>query len=72
MTSFQRLLRGLQVLNRYSGVTDVVMFGPTGVSNEAIAIPVPATYKLDTRDIETLLKLDWQYEEQDSVWVFEP
>ncbi len=69
MTSFQRLLRGLNVLNRYSGVTEVSLLQPY-VDYLQISIPVSTSLKLDPKDVAALTKLGWSQDSQS--WVFLP
>lgn len=79
-TSFQRLLRGLNVLNRYSGITDVGFNLDTetqqlGVFSTSpvmvgVTIPVPVSLKLDPKDVAALTKLGWHQDSQS--WVFQP
>lgn len=72
MTSFQRLLKGLTVLNRYSGITEARAATHTyeaGVQYDLtharghLAVPVPTTVNLDARDVQTLERAGWSREQ---------
>ncbi len=67
MTSFQRLLKGLQTLNRYSGITDVRL---SEVGDGWVEIPVPSSIVVDTSTQAALAKLGWIRD--DNAWVFTP
>lgn len=71
MTTFQRLLRGLNVLNRYSGITDIeIEQRDPDLRTKYVAIPLPATLKMDAKDVDALLKAGWRHEAPN--WIFEP
>lgn len=71
MTSFQRLLKGLNVLNRFSGVTDVQTPSLTPLSQGVLlVIPFPTHLKLEARDVAALTSAGWRQDAQS--WVFQP
>lgn len=64
MTSFQRLLKGLNILNRYSGITEVDINEPS-----ILGIPLPTSIKLDPKDVVALTKAGWSFNAPN--WVFQ-
>lgn len=68
-TSFQRLLKGLNVLNRYSGITDAFSLQmPNDHSGRSYicVVSVPRTVIPDARDLDALKRLGWD-DQQDGV-----
>lgn len=79
MTTFQRLLRGLQVLNRYSGITEVDVCGLLSTKESTltapstihqIEIPVPRSVILDVKDVTEMRRLGWT--PNGNTYIFQP